>query len=136
VFITTKTRLLYSANPNAKCAVTKTACSFSVITVAPNAIWPKTTAEATIEKTLVDLTEFLLLSTNIMVIKTKSPVDAAMVLWAYSIRNSGDGTNPCGHNGQSGHDKPTPLALTYPPINIKPNKTHSVTIENKRTNLS
>jgi hypothetical protein len=88
------------------------------------------------ENILVDLREFLLLSTKIVDIRTKSPVEAAMVLWVYSIRNSVDGTNPCGHKGQSGHDSPTPLELTYPPINIKQNNTHSVTMENKRTNLS
>jgi cell division septal protein FtsQ len=36
------------------------------------------------------------------------------------------GTKPAGQRGQSGHDKPTPEALTYPPINIKTKSVESV----------
>jgi hypothetical protein len=134
--MTTKTRLLYNTNPNPRCAVTKSACSFSVITVAPRAIWPNTAPAAMAEKIFVERSGFFPLITKTAVRKTKSPVVAAIDLWVYSIKKSADGTKPWGQSGQSGHDKPTPLELTYPPINIKPNKTHKVNKENVRRNLS
>ena len=134
--MTTKTRLLYSTNPNPRCAVTKRACSFSVITVAPKAIWPNTAPAAMTEKIFVERTGFFPLTTNTAVRKTKNPVVAAMDRCVYSIKNSADGTKPCGQSGHSGHDKPTPLELTYPPINIKPNNTHKANKENIRRNLS
>jgi hypothetical protein len=134
--MTTKTRLLNNTNPNPRCAVTKRACSFSVITVAPRAIWPNTAPAAMTEKIFVERSGFFPLTTKTAVRKTKRPVVAAMDRCVYSIKNSAEGTKPCGQRGQSGHDKPTPLELTYPPINIKQNKTHKVNRENIRRNLS
>lgn len=97
--------------------------------MAPNVICPTTAAEATIEKTFVDFVEFLPFNTNTIVRNTKSPVVAAIVRCMYSIRNSYEGVNPCGHKGHSGQDRPTPVELTYPPRVINPNKTHKVPIE-------
>jgi hypothetical protein len=80
VFTATITRQLYSTSPNPRCAVTKRACSFSVITVAPKAIWPTTAAAAMMEKIFVGRSAFLPLITKTAVRKTKSPVVAAMDL--------------------------------------------------------
>ena len=80
--------LLYKTKPKPKWAVTKSACNFSLITIAPNVIWPTTAAAAMIENILVDLRECFPRSTNIIVKNTRSPVEAAVVLWIYSIKNS------------------------------------------------
>lgn len=129
MLITTNIILLNKTNPKPKCAVTRSACSFSLITMAPNAICPTTAAEAIIENIFVVLVEFFPFSTKAIVRNTKSPVVAAIVLCTYSIRNSYEGVNPCGHKGQSGQDRPTPVELTYPPRVISPNRTHKVPIE-------
>ena len=121
--------LLKRIKPNAKCAVTRSACNFSLMTMAPNVICPTTAAAAIIENILVDLSELCPFSTNAIVKKINSPVLAARVLWMYSIINSYDGINPCGHKGQWGQDNPTPEELTYPPNVIKLNKTQSAPME-------
>ncbi len=72
--------LLYNTKPKPKWAVTKFACNFSLITIAPNVIWPTTVADAMTENILVDLSECFPLSTNAIVKNTKSPVEAAAVL--------------------------------------------------------
>src|SRR5215213_2151933 len=46
-----------------------------------------------------------------------------------------NGIKPAGHRGQSGHDKPTPEALTYPPINIKTKSIESVEKERVLRNI-
>jgi hypothetical protein len=61
-----------------------------------------------------------------IVMITSNPVVAANVLCIYSIKNSPIGTNPAGQRGQSGHERPTPEALTYPPKKIKVNRQERV----------
>jgi flagellar basal body-associated protein FliL len=63
---------------------------------------------------------------KIIVIITSNPVVAANVLCTYSIKNSPIGTSPAGQRGQSGHERPTPEALTYPPKKIRVNKQERV----------
>ena len=57
---------------------------------------------------------------------TSIPVVAASVLCIYSIKNSPIGTNPAGQRGQSGQERPTPEALTYPPKKIRVNRQERV----------
>ena len=80
MLITTNIILLYKTNPRPKCAVTRSACNFSLITIAPSVICPTTAAAAIIENILVGLAEFLPFKTKAMVKNTKSPVVAATVL--------------------------------------------------------
>lgn len=40
--------------------------------------------------------------------------------------NSSSGTRPAGQSGQSGQLKPTPEALTYPPMNMRAKSTEIV----------
>src|SRR5918995_4668018 len=75
------------------------------------------------------------LSVNTIVRIIINPVIAAIVRWKYSIIKSANGINPAGHRGQSGHDKPTPDALTYPPINIKVKSIESVEKESIFNNM-
>jgi hypothetical protein len=89
------------------------------MTIAPNEIWVTTADPAIMEAIFIPFGVCFDFNVNAIVTITIRPVIAAIVRWKYSIIKSAKGTNPAGHKGQSGQDKPTPEALTYPPINIK-----------------
>jgi len=105
--------------PMAKCIVTKRAWSFSTITAPPKAIWLSTSPAAIIAASFIPLFDDFDFSVKNIVRITSNPVVAAKVLCIYSIKNSSMGTNPAGQRGQSGHERPTPEALTYPPKKIR-----------------
>lgn len=62
-------------------------------------------------------------SVNAIVVTTSRPVVAATERWKYSIIKSLPGISPFGQSGQSGQVRPTPDALTYPPIKINEKST-------------
>jgi hypothetical protein len=105
--------------PIAKCIVTKRACSFSTITAPPKAIWLSTSPAAITAASFIPFLEDFDFNAKTIVVITSNPVVAANVLCMYSIKNSSIGTNPAGQRGQSGHERPTPEALTYPPKKIR-----------------
>ena len=112
--------------PLAKCIVTKRACRHSTITAPPKAIWPNTSPAAITAANFIPLLDDLDFNVMSIVMITSNPVVAANVLCIYSIKNSSIGTNPAGQRGQSGHDRPTPEALTYPPKKISANRQERV----------
>jgi hypothetical protein len=88
------------------------------MTAPPKVIWPMATPLAIAEEIFIPLGDIFDLSVNAIVIITNNAVVAATVLWTYSIIKLYVGTRPAGHNGQFGQVKPTPEALTYPPMKI------------------
>lgn len=110
----------------AKCIVTKRACSLSTMTAPPNAICPNTNPDAITAASFIPLLDHFDFNVTSIVRITSNPVVAANVLCIYSIKNSSIGAKPAGQRGQSGHDRPTPDALTYPPKKISANRQERV----------
>jgi hypothetical protein len=81
------------------------------------------------DEILIPLGDIFDLSVNTIVIITSNAVVTATVLWIYSIIKLYVGTRPAGHNGQFGQVKPTPEALTYPPMKISVKSEHRLATE-------
>jgi hypothetical protein len=95
----TVSTIINRISPIPKWIVTRSACNFSTMTIAPRVICPNTNAAAIIDAIFVDLEVSFDLKVKNMVTNTMMPVVAATVLWKYSIKNSFIGIRPAGHSG-------------------------------------